>query len=166
MKREKYFLLPTSYLLLFNNVFYKGVPNRQKVVRLRATFEKVCTKNHVSYCKKSKLAFYTPFRCHPQQRCFLPDQDAEYTVFLSARIQSSRALRGLFFPMKKILKKGLTNRIYSAIISTCKSYHADRLYGIMKTGGVCDAETMLPLYPAADESPQNKISLNSGKSAA
>ena len=53
VKREEYFLLPTSSLLtrlpacsFFNNVFYKGVPKYPKVVRLRATFLKVCTKYH------------------------------------------------------------------------------------------------------------------------
>ena len=58
MRSEKYFLLPTSYLLLFNNVFYKGVPKHPKVVRLHATFyenctkhHKTCIKNHVRHCK-------------------------------------------------------------------------------------------------------------------
>ena len=45
VKKEEYFLLPTSYLLtrlpacsFFNNVFYKGVPKHPKVVRSRATY--------------------------------------------------------------------------------------------------------------------------------
>ena len=66
VKREEYFLLPpssflppTSYLLtrlpacsFFNNVFYKGVPKHPKVVRVRATYLKVCTKYHKIYIKR------------------------------------------------------------------------------------------------------------------
>ena len=114
VKREEYFLLPTSSLLtrlpacsFFNNVFYKGVPNRRKVVRLRATFGIVCIKNHVSHCKKSKWAFYTPFWRQPQQRCFLPDQDAEYTVLSHGADTIIQCAQRAVSPDEKNIEKGL-----------------------------------------------------------